>query len=178
MDEAARALGISAKILRAIEWDRRDLLGDAADTDRMERRYAGFLGLRLERPASSAIESPPSRRNAKRFMRGALAALARLPPLLVPVLLAPLIVITLVTVPPEVVAGVGDVEVDGLILGITLGLLLLSSLLFAASVLPAGVVERLPISPARFARYRQPLALAAIGTLVPLVLFGLMVVLT
>lgn len=126
MDEAARALGISAKILRAIEWDRRDLLGDAADTDRMERRYAGFLGLRLERPASSAIESPPSRRNAKRFMRGALAALARLPPLLVPVLLAPLIVITLVTVLPEVVAGVGDVEVDGLILGITLGLLLLS----------------------------------------------------
>ena len=178
MDEAARALGISAKVLRAIEWDRRDLLGDAEDTDRMERRYAAFLGLPLERPASSVIESPASRRNAGRFVRGVLAALARLPPLLVPVLLAPAIVITLVRVLPDVVAGAGDVEVDGLILGITLGLLLLSSLLFAASVLPASAVERMPISPAKFARYRQPLALAAIGILVPLVLFGLLVVLT
>jgi hypothetical protein len=174
LDEAARALRIPAKILRAIEWDRRDLLGDAADADRIERRYAAFLGMPPDRPTSPVIESPPSRRSVRR----GLAALARLPPLLVPVLLAPLIVISLVTLLPPVVAWAGDVEGDGLILGISLGLLLFSSLLFGASVLPASVVERTPVPPAKYAPYRQPLALAAIGILVPLVLFGLLVALT
>jgi hypothetical protein len=178
LDEAARALGIPAKVLRAIEWGRHDLLGDAANVDRIERGYAAFLGMPPERPTSPVIESPPSGRNAGRFVRRALAVLARLPPLLVAVLLAPLIVISLVALLPPVVAGAGDVEGDGVVLGIWLGLLLFSSLLFAASVLPASVVERTPVSPARYGRYRQPLALAAIGILVPLVLFGLLVVLT
>jgi hypothetical protein len=178
LDEAARALGIPAKALRAIEWDRRDLVGDAADADQIERRYAAFLGVPRARPTSSVIESPPSGRYAGRFVRLGLAALARLPPLLVPVLLAPLIVISLVTLLPPVVAGADELEGDGLILGISLGLLLFSSLLFGASVLPASVVERMRVPPAKYARYRQPLALAAIGTLVPLVLFGLLVALT
>jgi hypothetical protein len=175
LDEAARGLGIPTKALRAIEWDRRDLVGDA---DRIERRYAAFLGVPPARPTSSVIESLPSGRNAGRSVRLGLAALARLPPLLVPVLLAPLIVISLVTLLPPVVAWAGDVEGDGLILGISLGLLLFSSLLFGASVLPASVVERTPVPPAKYAPYRQPLALAAIGILVPLVLFGLLVALT
>jgi MFS family permease len=48
--EAAAVVGIPAKNLRAIEWDRGDLLGNPRELDRVERRYAAFLGL----PAESA----------------------------------------------------------------------------------------------------------------------------
>jgi MFS family permease len=43
--DAAAELGIPAKDLRAIEWDRGDLLGSPRDADRIERQYAAFLGL-------------------------------------------------------------------------------------------------------------------------------------
>ena len=79
LEDAAQELGIPAKILRAIEWDRRDLLGDAADADRIERRYAAFLGLE---PAPSGdvetVEPPPSRRSARSFVWVALLGLAPL----------------------------------------------------------------------------------------------------
>jgi protein-tyrosine phosphatase len=39
---------VPAKSLRAIEWDRRDLLENRGDAHRIEREYAEFLGLRLE----------------------------------------------------------------------------------------------------------------------------------
>jgi protein arginine phosphatase len=43
--DAAAELGVTAKSLRAIEWDRRDLLGSPGDAHRIERQYAAFLGL-------------------------------------------------------------------------------------------------------------------------------------
>jgi MFS family permease len=58
---AAARLGIPAKNLRALEWDRGDLLGSARD--RIERRYAAFLGLDVGRPVA---EAPPFRRRAGR----------------------------------------------------------------------------------------------------------------
>jgi hypothetical protein len=44
-------------------------------------------------------------------------------------------------------------------------LVLLSSLLLVGALLPPGVIARTPLSPVRFARMRQPLALAAIAIL-------------
>jgi protein-tyrosine phosphatase len=41
-------LGIPAKSLRAVEWDRRDLLGTPGDAYRIEREYAAYLGLQLD----------------------------------------------------------------------------------------------------------------------------------
>jgi protein-tyrosine phosphatase len=46
--DAANKLGIPAKSLRAIEWDRGDLLASHGDADRIEWQYAAFLGLRLQ----------------------------------------------------------------------------------------------------------------------------------
>jgi hypothetical protein len=107
--------------------------------------------------------------------RGVQVGLAGLAPSLALALVAPLLVIVVVLVLDEVMAGGGDIEGGGLTFGVTLALLLLSALLFAASALPLSFVERTPVSSARFARYRQPLALAAIGILVPVILFGLLV---
>jgi hypothetical protein len=174
LDQAARELGIPTKILRAIEWDRRDLLGNVRDVDRIERHYAAFLGLQVNTPTPAVEARPPSRRAA----RGVRVAPAGLSPSLVLALLAPLLVITVAFVLQDVMAGSGEFEGGGLTFGVMLGLLLLSSLLFAASVLPPSVVERTPVSSARFARYRQPFALVAIGILVPVALFGLLVALT
>lgn len=50
---------------------------------------------------------------------------------------------------------------------IALALVLLSSLLLVGAVAPPGVVARAPVSPARYERLRQPLALAALGILLP-----------
>jgi hypothetical protein len=69
-------------------------------------------------------------------------------------------------------------EGGGADFGVALGLVLLSSLLLGVSVLPPGVVARTPVSSESFARYRQPLALAAIGILIPVVLFALSTALT
>jgi MFS family permease len=58
--DAAAEVGIPAKNLRAIEWDRGDLLGNPRELDRMERQYAAFLGLEVESPAAE----PPSPQRA------------------------------------------------------------------------------------------------------------------
>ena len=50
---------------------------------------------------------------------------------------------------------------------LALSLVILSSLLLVGALLPPGVIAHTPVSPARFARIRQPLALAAIAILLP-----------
>jgi hypothetical protein len=57
---------------------------------------------------------------------------------------------------------------------LALGLVFVSSLLLLGAVLPPSLVARTPVAPATFARYRQPLALAAIGILAPVTLFALL----
>jgi hypothetical protein len=61
---------------------------------------------------------------------------------------------------------------------LALTLVLFSSLLLAGAVLPPGVIARARFSPADFARFRQPLALAAIGILVPVAVVALLVALS
>jgi transcriptional regulator with XRE-family HTH domain len=56
--DAAAELGLPAKSLRALEWDRPDLIEGEADD--VERRYAGFLGLEVELPATVAPAAPPA----------------------------------------------------------------------------------------------------------------------
>jgi hypothetical protein len=74
-----------------------------------------------------------------------------------------------------VVARAGDADASDVTVGVALGLFFLSSLLMAVAVLPLSLVERTPVPAAEFARYRQSLALAAIGILVPLVAFTLLI---
>lgn len=103
MDEAAQELGIPAKILRAIEWDRRDLLGDAADADQIERRYAAFLGLESAPSADvDTVEPPPSRRSGRSYVRVALLAGV-----------VPLLVIPVVYALQDVMAGGGEDNSEG-----------------------------------------------------------------
>jgi hypothetical protein len=176
LDEAARGLGVPAKVLRAIEWDRRDLLARTADVERIERRYAALLDSELDGPA--AVDAPEAARSLGPAGQGVSVSRAGLALLLLIALVAPLLGITLVYVLQDVVAGAGDTERSDLRFGVTLGLFLLSSLLMAAAVLPLSFIERTPVPSARYARYRQPLALAAIGILVPVVLFTLLIRLT
>lgn len=61
---------------------------------------------------------------------------------------------------------------------IALALVLLSSLLLVGAVLPPSVVARTPVPPARYEALREPLALAAIGILVPVAVVALAVALT
>jgi hypothetical protein len=61
---------------------------------------------------------------------------------------------------------------------LALTLVLFSSLLLVGAVLPPGVIARARLSPADFARFRQPLALAAIGILVPVAVVALLVALS
>jgi hypothetical protein len=56
---------------------------------------------------------------------------------------------------------------------LALTLVLFSSLLVVGAVLPPGVLARTPVSAARFARFRQPLALAAIAILLPVAFVAL-----
>jgi hypothetical protein len=58
---------------------------------------------------------------------------------------------------------------------LALTLVLFSSLLLVGAVVPPGVIARARFSPADFARFRQPLALAAIGILVPVAIVALLV---
>jgi hypothetical protein len=61
---------------------------------------------------------------------------------------------------------------------LALALVLLSSFLLVGAVVPPGVVARTPMSPTSYARVREPLALAAIGILVPVALVALVVALS
>jgi hypothetical protein len=66
-----------------------------------------------------------------------------------------------------------DVLSFGQLPSAALSLVLLSSLLLIGALLPPGVVARTPVSPARFARIRQPLAVAAVAILAPLAVASL-----
>jgi hypothetical protein len=61
---------------------------------------------------------------------------------------------------------------------VALALVLLSSLLLVAAVAPPGVIARARVSTLSYARIRQPLALAAIGILVPVAIVALAVALS
>jgi hypothetical protein len=75
-------------------------------------------------------------------------------------------------------AGVdGDGGAGGLGIGrlqfVALSLVLLSSLLLVGALLPPAVIAHSPLSPVRFARIRQPLALVAVAILLPVALGSL-----
>jgi hypothetical protein len=61
---------------------------------------------------------------------------------------------------------------------VALALVLVSSGLLVGAVLPPGVVARTPVSPSSYARAREPLALAALGILVPVAVVALVVALS
>jgi hypothetical protein len=73
--------------------------------------------------------------------------------------------------------GGGGLTFGGLPL-VALGLVLVSSLLLVGAVLPPGLVARTPVSPLSYARAREPLALAALGILVPVAVVALVVALS
>lgn len=56
---------------------------------------------------------------------------------------------------------------------LALTLVLLSSLLLVGALLPPGVIAHTPVSPARFARIRQPLGFAAFAILLSVTVFSL-----
>jgi cytoskeleton protein RodZ len=60
LDDAAAELGVPAKSLRALEWDRPDLLGSPAEAEHLHLRYAAFLGLGMEglTSATGAVVEP------------------------------------------------------------------------------------------------------------------------
>jgi transcriptional regulator with XRE-family HTH domain len=163
--DAAAELGIPAKSLRALEWDRRDLLGGNGDGELIERRYAAFLGLDLGTPKPAVAAEP------------ALVLEAAPPPVVAETEprahsrdVSPTEWLALLAAlgPPFVVALpfiFDDVPLH------TLGLVFLSSLLLVGAALPQGVILRARVSSASFARYREPLGLAALGILVPVAVF-------
>jgi hypothetical protein len=66
-----------------------------------------------------------------------------------------------------------DSELTGQLPLLALGLVLLSSLLLVGAVLPPALVSRSPVSPERFAQFRQPLANAAMAFLLPVAFVAL-----
>lgn len=72
-------------------------------------------------------------------------------------------------------AGEGGALTYGQLPLIALALVLLSSLLLVGAVVPPGVVARTPVSPVTYEELRQPLALAAIGILIPVAVVALAV---
>lgn len=126
----------------------------------MEREYAALLGLDSAPPPVKTPEAPSAPRRARR---------ADWIPLLAG--LAPLLVIGLVYVLGELV-GEGSSSGEGQLLA--LALVFLSSLLLAGATMPPGLIARASVSPASFARYRQPLALAGIGITVAITVFTLL----
>jgi Helix-turn-helix domain/Domain of unknown function (DUF4115) len=56
--DAAAELGVPAKSLRALEWDRPDLIGDD-EADRIGRRYAALLGQEEPEPAPAPVPAAP-----------------------------------------------------------------------------------------------------------------------
>jgi hypothetical protein len=65
LEDAARELAVPARTLRALEWDRRDLLAGSADVERIERRYRAFLGLEVDDMPSPPTGAAPARRMAR-----------------------------------------------------------------------------------------------------------------
>jgi hypothetical protein len=61
---------------------------------------------------------------------------------------------------------------------LALTLVLFSSLLVVGAVVPPGLIARTPLAPAEYARFREPMALAAIGILVPVAVVALVVALS
>jgi transcriptional regulator with XRE-family HTH domain len=53
--DVAAELGVPAKSVRALEWDRPDLVGAPGDADRIAHRYAAFLDLEVEMPAPAPL---------------------------------------------------------------------------------------------------------------------------
>jgi len=72
LESAAEALGVAPRVLRALEWDRRDLLPGGA-ADELERRYRRFLGLTRE-PREHGSTGPASAVEPRRLARVPLAA--------------------------------------------------------------------------------------------------------
>jgi transcriptional regulator with XRE-family HTH domain len=60
LEDAAAALGVPAKSLRALEWERPDLLGDGPEADNLQLRYAAFLGLAVEGLTRATRAEPPA----------------------------------------------------------------------------------------------------------------------
>jgi hypothetical protein len=77
-----------------------------------------------------------------------------------------------------VAKGGGGVLSFGPLPSLALSLVLVSSLLLVGALLPAGVLARTPVSPVRYARVRQPLAIAAVAILAPLAITSLAAALT
>ena len=80
-----------------------------------------------------------------------------------------------VTIPK---VGDGDRLSFGQLPLVALALVLFSSLLLVAAVLPPAAVARTPVSEATFERFRQPFALAAIGILLPVAFVTLLTALS
>jgi cytoskeletal protein RodZ len=59
--DVSAELELPSKNLRAVEWDRLDLLGSPSDADRVVRAYAAFLQVDVgAAPAREPVEEPPS----------------------------------------------------------------------------------------------------------------------
>jgi hypothetical protein len=165
--DVAAELGVPTKILRAIEWERRDLLARTPNADLIERQYAALLDRqRVASPAAQATATAP-------------ASAARRPRAVWTTLLAvglTLVIAVVYVVQDMLASGSGDLPTRDLRL-LTLVLLVLSSLLLIGAVLPPGVVARGPVPQPTFDRYRQRLALAAIGILAPVTVVALLIAL-
>jgi Domain of unknown function (DUF4115)/Helix-turn-helix domain len=90
LEDAAAALSVPARNLRALEWDRADLLGNPREADQLHLRYAAFLGLAVEglTSATAIAEAPavaaPAPRPKSRLRRAVwLPVLAALAPAVV-----------------------------------------------------------------------------------------------
>jgi transcriptional regulator with XRE-family HTH domain len=66
LGEAAAELGIPASSLRAIEWDRSDLLSSPGDVERIAGRYGTFLDLDNAPPPAEMNEEPPASGGTRR----------------------------------------------------------------------------------------------------------------
>lgn len=78
--DAAAELGVPAKSLRALEWDRPDLLESQGEADLIERRYAAFLGLEPGAPAAEAPAKGEAPARAEALATAEAPAVVAVPP--------------------------------------------------------------------------------------------------
>ena len=175
MEDAARELGIPAKTLRAVEWDRGDLLGGFGEVARIERAYADFLGLMLAPPAveETAPPGPPAPPAGEATVTPSQAGAPSQSRKLLPATALPLLASLPLPVVIVLVALLGETPLMALLLGLTL----LSAVLLAGALAPAGILARAHVPANTFARYREPLALSAIGILAPVAVAAVLVAL-